>query len=85
MGITINVQVHGAWVVQPKTPHEAQDQGWHRALEYETAFNITSEFPYQDFKAWCKNTFEHGTYAIFVRNAWFLHEQDCTLAKLRWS
>lgn len=84
MGTVVTVGVDGAWVVQPQTPHEAKDRGWYQGAEYRALY-ISDSFPYEIFKKWCEETFQHGTYVIFVRNAWFLNEQDAVLCRLKWT
>lgn len=85
MGTIVRYDVDGEWVVQPRAPHEAEREGWHRGIEYGSIFDITNKFPYDDFREWCETTFQRGTYAIFIRNSWFRNEQDAVFCRLKWT
>ena len=85
MGTIVKYLVDGEWVVQPQAPHEAERAGWYRGVEYGSMFDVTNEFLFDDFKDWCEKTFERGTYAIFIRNSWFLNERDAVLSRLKWA
>lgn len=70
---------------QIETPYQAMAHGWHRGIQYQSMFNVFSEFPYDSFRAWCEATFPSSTYVIFTTSAWFLNEQDAVLCQLRWA
>ena len=67
------------------TPYRAIAHGWHKGIEYESVFNVFSDFPFDDFKEWCEATFQPDTYAIFTSSTWFLNEQDAVFCRLKWN
>ena len=85
MGTTVKyLTATGDWIVQPRTPDQAREQGWYPALKY-NAFNVFDTFPYEEFRAWCEETFDYGTYTVFTGSAWFMNEPDAVLCQLRWA
>lgn len=68
----------------PMMPYEAEEFGWHLGTSYNSPVSLADE-KFFKVKTWCKETFDSHTYAMFLRNVWFLREEDAIVCRLKWS
>ena len=83
--VTKWINIDGKRIDLPMDAESAFAYGWHLGADYGgSMYDIKLEKRFREVGAWCRESFDPHTFALFWANVWFYHERDAIICRLKW-